>query len=451
MRLVLIETIRQASIRKRLWLGAGAVAVFIGTLLVSLVLTPSDPKNEGKVGLDFIAFYTAGRFVREGRSHDLYNIHQVSLFQKELARENGVELGTAVGPWWNPPFYAWTFVPLARLDYPTAIRVWVGFNLLCAMGAAAILCRWIARAGGASPWSWLLVPALMALSTPFIQSLSHGQNTGTSLLIIAAAVVCWRSGRALAAGLVTGLMLYKPQLAAVLSTVLILDLGWRAAAGFALTAGALLLACLALPGSIGDFLHLMPRNLHFVQCETPYLWDRHVTFKAFWRLLFQGYPAGEPLPIVTILSGLCSAGVGIGLLRAIFVGRGQTVGPARSVRRDRVIAAAIASTPLLMPFYFDYDQLLLAIAACLFAVDLLRRDPARPLPRVDRWLLRLWPAQYVWMMLNPDIASATHVNLGVLLLSAVCGLLIARAAAPVESAGVRSTDAHPPATHRLAA
>ena len=43
-----------------------------------------------------------------------------------------------------------------------------------------------------------------------------------------------------------------------------------------------------------------------------------------------------------------------------------------AVRRDRLIAAAIAATPLLMPFYFDYDQLLLAIPAVLLAAEWLR-------------------------------------------------------------------------------
>ena len=33
----------------------------------------------------------------------------------------------------------------------------------------------------------------------------------------------------------------------------------------------------------------------------------------------------------------------------------------RRVGRDRLIAATIVATPLLMPFYFDYDLLLLSV------------------------------------------------------------------------------------------
>ena len=108
--------------------------------------------------------------------------------------------------------------------------------------------------------------------------------------------------------------------------------------------------------------------------------------------------------------------------------------------RDRLIAAAIFATPLLMPFYFDYDQLLLAIPVVLFAAEMIARDPSRPLPTADRALLWLWPAQYAWLTMNPDIAQLTHVNVGVLLLAAVGSLLIWRAA--------RANDA---ATHTNAA
>ncbi|HWE04342.1 MAG TPA: glycosyltransferase family 87 protein [Tepidisphaeraceae bacterium] len=514
MRIPLQETFKRASIQKRLWLGAAAIAIFIGTLAAAMALTPPDPDDRGKVGLDFIAFYTAGRFVREGRSAELYDIHQVQVFQHELARRNGVDLGSAVGPWWNPPFYAWTFVPLAKLGYREAIKVWTLINLGCAAIATAVLCSFVAKF---REWrSWALVPVLLVLSTPFIHAISHGQNTCTSLLVVTIAVAFWRRGWAIAAGMTTGLMFYKPQLGAALSAVLVLSQGRRALLGLSITGAGLLLASLALPGSIDHFLHRMPWNLHFVQCEVPYLWDRHVTFKAFWRLLIQGSAAGEPWLSVTLLAGICQAGVGIGLIWAVrrgtIAGRSSAAprgnrahdemirpphrssgqsdsgiralgrlagccsvsalsGPARgdcfatdarhahmkntpavpAFSRDRLIAATIAATPLLMPFYFDYDQLLLAIPAVLFAAERVRRDRAAPLPWTDRWLLRIWPAQYAWLLLNSDVASVTHLNLGVPLLTAVAGLLIARAggAGKADSASISShfTAAISPALH----
>jgi hypothetical protein len=119
---------------------------------------------------------------------------------------------------------------------------------------------------------------------------------------------------------------------------------------------------------------------------------------------------------------------------------GEDARAPRTAHRDRLIAATITATPLLMPFYFDYDQLLLAIPAVLFAADLIGRDRTVPLPWTDRWLLRLWPAQYAWLMLNSDIADLTRVNLGVPLLAAVAGLLIVRAGKQAVGAVASSSD-----------
>ena len=281
----------------------------------------------------------------------------------------------------------------------------------------------------------------MVFSTPFIHALSHGQNTCTSLLLVTTGVLLLRKERAILAGAVIGLLFYKPQLAAVLASVLIFNLGWRAAAGMAMTGMGLLLASLALPGSIRNFLHEVPKNLHFVQCVVPYLWDRHVTFYAFWRLLLQGMGAGEPNWAVRVLSMLCTGAVGLALLYAAWQTRKQTRGLTeigqRMARRDRLIAATIASTPLLMPFYFDYDQLLLVVPAVLLASDLVRRNCDEPMNRADVWLLRIWPAQYFWMMLNPDVATHSRVNLGVVLLTGIVTILISRAGRSDETAIAR--------------
>ena len=98
--------------------------------------------------------------------------------------------------------------------------------------------------------------------------------------------------------------------------------------------------------------------------------------------------------------------------------------------RDRLIAAAISATPLLMPFYFDYDQLLLAIPAVLFAGEWLRRPPSCPISLLDRLLLIVWPIYYCVLILNPDIAEATHANLAVPLLATIAATNIARLRRP---------------------
>ncbi len=193
-------------------------------------------------GYDFIAFYTAGTFVREGRVGDLYKLDAVRDFQHEVARRSQLELGEAFGPFWNPPVFAWVFVPLSRLSYHQAWWVWLAINVVCAGLGITLLCLML-RDGGTDrvpATHWGLVPLLVLTSLPFIMALGHGQNTCISLLLLSGTVWFWRNRQAVVAGLVCGLLCYKPQLAAVVAVMLVLTMGGRALLGLLITGSILL-------------------------------------------------------------------------------------------------------------------------------------------------------------------------------------------------------------------
>ncbi len=186
--------------------------------------------SKKQFGLDFIAFYTGGSFVRTGRSAELFNLRSVQRFERQVAASNGADIGDALGPWWNPPFYAWVFAPISRLPFGAAAALWIGLNIACVAGACVLLCRMLPSGGG---WrTWALVPVLTVLSVPFIHCVTHGQNTGTSLLLLSVVVTFWRAQRGVAAGLVAGLLFYKPQLAAVLGVMLVVSLGAAPSSGW---------------------------------------------------------------------------------------------------------------------------------------------------------------------------------------------------------------------------
>jgi alpha-1,2-mannosyltransferase len=416
----------RASPCKRLWIGAASVALFIATVwTLHLLMGGTETRRRG-AGLDFIAFYTAGEFVREGTTDKLYDLDAVKQYQHRLANAQGFEIGGAYGPWWNPPFYALAFVPLALMPYPAALATWIGINLLCFALACFLLCRMLPASTPRK--SWALVPVLTVLSTPFIFALSHAQNTCTSLLILSATVTLWRSRREFLAGLVGGLLFYKPQLALVLAVILVLDLGWKSLAGYAVTGITLLLANLILlPGTLTDYLRRLPANVHRVQTGAPYLWEQHVTLKAFWRLLLQGRSAGETSAAAAALTALCVLALAALLLRAAIIRPANQASVSR-IRRDHLIAATIVATPLMMPFYFDYDLLLLAVPAVLLAAERLQQEYC---PRAgDAWLTATWSALYAWQMINTDVAERSGFNMSVVLLTAVSFLMIRRASEP---------------------
>lgn len=439
---ILFPALRRASARRRLWLGAAAVATFLAIVTAFTTVEVKRRADRGThrdaFGLDFIAFYAGGSFANEGRAHALFDVRAVKAFEKELARQGGVDLGDAFGPWWNPPFYAWVFAPLAKLPFVLATKVWIGINILCAAVAVHLLRRMLPESAQRDWRTWALIPVLIVLSVPFIHCITHGQNTCTSLLLLTLTVAAWRARRAFAAGLIAGLLFYKPQLGTALGAMLIVSLGRRALAGLAVTGAALLLVTLlTMPGALGQFLRQMPPNVRFAQEACVYPWERHATFKAFWRLLLQGPGIAATTAAVTALAALCVAAVAAGLAWASPLGsfidpRRRDVDDEGRASPDRLIAATVAATPLLMPFYFDYDLLLLAVPAVLVAGELMR--PGRAPHWTDRWMPVVGPAFYAWQLLNADVAERAGVNVTVPLLAGSVALLIARAVPPAQQA-----------------
>ena len=385
-------------------------------------VSPDKAVTKKSAGHDFLAFYTAGTFVRRGRSAELYNLKATGAFEQEIARQQQLELPAGViGPYWNPSFFAWVFVPLSKLPYPTAWNVWFAINIACLAGAIALLMRML-------PGDWRtrgLVPLLIITAPPLIQALGHGQNTCVSLLLLCMTVTLWRGNRAILAGIACGLLFYKPQLGAILALAMVINLGWKPLAGLAMTGTTLLaITLITLPGTLGAFLRQLPHNITYMQIEHRYMWDRHVTLEAFWRLLLQGFALGELWPVTRILYLASVIALAALLLITIWKLRGTTAA------RDRVIAATIVTMPLLMPFYFDYDLLLLAAAAVLYA-----RSMGVP-PMISNTknhgrdahatlIFTNWIVLFLWTAINPGISNMTHVNVSVLLLTTLSVMLIA--------------------------
>jgi alpha-1,2-mannosyltransferase len=380
------------AVRPYLWKGALGVALFVLTALLCLLfITPGFDPCRKQFGRDFLAFYAAGTLAREGRHAELYDLGVIRAIERQTARTQGIDLGDAVGPWWNPPGYAWVFAPLSRLSFGTALLFWTGINVAAAIVAAYLLGRIVSPAAGSDRG---LVALLLLASAPLIQSLAHGQNSAISLLIVTVAITAWRGGGALVAGACIGLLGYKPQLAAALAVVLVLHRGWRAAAGVLSIGGLVLVAtALTMPGALPEYLHRLPQNLHVMQVEQTYLWERHVTLQSFWRLLVLGRGPGETTWTVHLLTVASAAPLLVGLCFATLRGRSA----------DALIAATVAAAPLLMPFYFDYDLLLLAAAGALTQ-------------QAGRRSLALWAALYLWLYVNPYVAGAMRANVTVPLL-----------------------------------
>ena len=229
-----------------------------------------------------------------------------------------------------------------------------------------------------------------------------------------------------AAGVTVGLLFFKPQLALVVAIVLVATSGWRALAGIVTTTVVLLaVTLLTLPSTLSDYLVKLPPILHTLQFDPAYNWGRQDTFQSFWRILCEGQVGGPTQLLPKILAWIGVATVATLLaIKVRSVIRASEI-PGRDARLRRLIAATILSMPLLMPYYMDYDLLLLAVPAVLFACDWLDR-PTPSVTRLDRWQMALWICLFFETQINPGLASQTRFNLAVPLLAALCGVSLIR-------------------------
>lgn len=379
------------------------------------------------LGEDFLPVYAAGQLVREGRAAELYAMQPLADLEREIVANADLEPLPAYGPFLNPAFFAALYEPFARLPYRQALALWASLNALLFAGSVALICRMLPAGQGFATWG--LAVLLLLLPLPLWEAIWYQQNTFLSLLLACAIVTLWRkpidrSHRFLPdpCGLLCGLLFYKPQLALMIALALVVTRGWRALIGLCATGSLLLLFTLIkMPGTIPAFVHALPPTIHWMRTALHYNWGHQSTPLGFWRLLIQGHATGETALPPKSLALATTGAFAIALARAAF-----RIYKRRQVQMhlDRFIAATICSMPILMPYYMDYDLLLLAIPATLLASQWIQSP--RSITRTEQLLLVGWAALFLELYVNPGLAAYARLNLTVPLIGLTAGLSIAR-------------------------
>jgi hypothetical protein len=341
-----------AWLRPRLWVGWAAGAAVWAVWVGSLAVGGWSRDAEGMVfGADHIAFYSAATLIREGRPAAMYDHAALGEVQRRLNDDRS--------DFWayrNPPFYALLYVPTAALPLGASALVWMGLSVLT-LGFAV----WCFRPE--HPWRVL---GWAFAFYPFFAAISFGQNTPLSLGVFAAVYRLSADRRPLLAGLVAGLLWYKPQL-------LIGPFVWWGVSpwrhrgewlGVVLTGTVLsLVSWLVLPEASRAFVETLRTNVTY---GGEWGWNLHSP-RAFWRMLL-----AEPPPWVTgVLAGLCAA-VAIG--GAVWLRR-RTGGPT-----EVMFPVAVFLSLWVSPHTLIYEwALLLAAAVVLWERFPDRRDTWVPL------------------------------------------------------------------------
>ncbi|MBV9747217.1 MAG: DUF2029 domain-containing protein [Acetobacteraceae bacterium] len=282
-------------------------------------------------GEDFINYWSGAFLALHHRAFDIYNYPVYHAFQQ-----------TVVGPGVGPYHYSYSPVlpllsaPFALVPYVPALGAWLAASWLAFLAAL--------RAAAAGRGALLLGLAAPAV---FINAWS-GQNGAWSAALIGGGLVLL-DRRPVAAGILFGLQIYKPQLGLLLPIALAAGGHWRALLAAAATAMTLLIASVAAFGIVtwGDYLRVLAILREIVLEDGASVWHRMVSVFVLARRLGADVPLAY---LVQALVGAAAAGV-------VALGWFRNSSPAG--RNAALVAGSFLATPYLQ----DYDLVAGAIVA----------------------------------------------------------------------------------------
>jgi hypothetical protein len=194
------------------------------------------------IGGDFVLYYAAAELALEGEPAAAYDPVALHAREKEVI---GAEV--PLWPWFYPPTLLMAVLPLAALPFLVALGLW--------LGGQAALYLWVAFQ--AAPHR--LTPIAALLFPAAADALFSGQNGCLNAALIGGGLLALER-RPVLAGVLFGLLAYKPHIALLIPLALVAGGHWRALGAAALTAVlAVVLSFLVLgPEPWAAFLEAAP-------------------------------------------------------------------------------------------------------------------------------------------------------------------------------------------------
>ncbi|HXP75461.1 MAG TPA: glycosyltransferase family 87 protein [Stellaceae bacterium] len=318
-----------------------ALAVYAAMAVLWVVLSRDFIDPAGKpLGADFINFYAASDFALHGRLADAYDIARMADSQQAIVPSAAGQ----VVPWQYPPTFALLILPLALLPYSVAFVLF--------MSATLALYLWLIYAILPDRRAVLVAVAFTAV---LVNALG-GQNGFLSAALLGGGLILLET-RPVAAGVLLGLLTYKPHLGLLVPLVLAAGGYWRVIGVAALaTMVFALLAWLAFgTESWQAFWAQLPLAGDYLRTGVlP--WDKMASVFAAARLLGAGVVLASGLHAIVALGAAA-------LCVAAWRRRGDLEARA---------ALAVSGTALAAPALYDYDLVLLAVPIAILAADGLR-------------------------------------------------------------------------------
>jgi len=403
-----LPPVRQDKIRHRLELTAFALALGYGLFLLGCVFQGYWLIDGARqpIANDFVNVWAAGRLVLDGHSAAAYDW---TLHRAVEVAAVGHEFEGYYG-WHYPPTFLFVAAALATLPYLAAALIWLAATLPAYVAAVRAIIG--ERIG-----------ILSACAFPgVVWNISAGQNGFLTAALIGG-VLASLPRRPIVAGILLGLLTYKPQFGLLFPLVLLLEGNWRVLAAAAATAAVMVAASLALgTDSWRAFVEWMPVT------STAVFADGRAGLNKLQSLFGVVRWLGGSMTAASVAQGLLVAGLALALAKLW-----------RAAVRYEIKAAALAAASLLAtPYLYIYDFPVLAIPlAFLLRVGL-----------AEGFLPLEWPAivaACALVLVFPALAMPTGFAAAI-----IVAVLVARRAA-VELASPSPTQSNTPVGEALAA
>lgn len=205
-----------------------------------------------------------------------------------------------------PPFH-YQFASLTSgLDYRSFIVPWTFAGALALSLASFVFLTGFRelriRSGG-----WFFMALLF---TPFLVSINTGQKSAILLAILTVTFILLHRERPLAAGLVFGLIAFKPYLAVLIGTVMLCKKQYRFVAGSFVTLTALIaVSWMSAPASWGQYINVCFGMTEYISTSGYQLEQSHCLWNALQLLLGNHCPVlVKPLALVAAIGVLTLIG-----------------------------------------------------------------------------------------------------------------------------------------------
>ncbi len=369
--------------RERLRFIAAAILIASVAGFAFLVVTAHGGiDRQGRpLGTDFSNVYAAGTYVRDGNALAPFDPPQ------QYAREQALfGKATPFYGWHYPPYFLFVAALLAKMPYGFALTVWQAATLALYLLTIWMIGSGVSRVAGSGDLF------LLALAFPAVLiNIGHGQNGFLTAALLAGALLALEK-RPTLAGILIGLLIYKPQFGLLIPIALIAAGQWRAIAAAVATVAALtLVTTLAFGPQVWHAFALSTEYSRTVVLEQGDTGWQKIQSLFSWARMW-----GAPIPLAYALQGVLTAALGIAIVRLW-----------RSTAPHALKAAALCLGAILAtPYTLDYDMMVLASAIAFFTTDSLARG-FRPWEKTA--LAALWAAPLV----ARGVAQATLIPLGV--------------------------------------